>query len=217
MIHAYNELYVNDAKRNLAVTIDYLSNYCRLPYKDVQNILCESKYLKQFCIGNPLYISGMSGEELAKLVASEFMDVSNLPIYEESFEKSPEYWVGWVLAEYSWYSFKDFQRIFYAVDFEKILKMYPTYHEMDIARFVERMEVLVKKGTLKTNLRIIRELNNLSQSMLAKESGVSLRSIQLYEQRVNDIDKAQSHTLFKLAKILHCSIEDLLENPQNDL
>ena len=33
------------------------------------------------------------------------------------------------------------------------------------------------------------------------------------EQRVNDIDKAQGRTLYRLARILGCSIDDLLENP----
>ena len=46
------------------------------------------------------------------------------------------------------------------------------------------------------------------------EIGVSLRSIQMYEQKVNDIDKAQARTLYKLSRVLGCSIEDLLENPE---
>ena len=41
----------------------------------------------------------------------------------------------------------------------------------------------------------------------------SLRSIQMYEQRNNDIDKAQGHTLYKLSLALGCEIEDLLESP----
>ena len=48
---------------------------------------------------------------------------------------------------------------------------------------------------------------------LAEKSGVSLRSIQMYEQKNNDIDKAQAHSLYKLAVALGCSMEDLMENP----
>ena len=51
------------------------------------------------------------------------------------------------------------------------------------------------------------------QSELAKESGVPLRSIQMYEQRNNNIDKAQAQTVYKLSRVLGCNIEDLLENP----
>ena len=42
-------------------------------------------------------------------------------------------------------------------------------------------------------------------------SGVSLRSIQMYEQRNKDINKAQSESLYRLAKALGCTMEDLLE------
>ncbi len=42
-------------------------------------------------------------------------------------------------------------------------------------------------------------------------SGVSLRSIQMYEQRQKDINKAQSDSIYRLAKSLGCTMEDLLE------
>ncbi len=44
--------------------------------------------------------------------------------------------------------------------------------------------------------------------------GVKLHSIQMYEQKINDIDKAQAGTVYKLSRILGCTVEDLLENPQ---
>ena len=51
----------------------------------------------------------------------------------------------------------------------------------------------------------------LSQSKLAKQSQVSIRNIQMYEQKQNDINKAQSDILYRIAKVLGCNIEDLLE------
>ena len=48
---------------------------------------------------------------------------------------------------------------------------------------------------------------------LAEQSGVNLRNIQMYEQRVNGIDKAQANILYKLSRVLGCNVEDLLENP----
>ena len=65
-----------------------------------------------------------------------------------------------------------------------------------------------------TKLKRIRENRGLSQSELAKLSGVKLRSIQMYEQRVNDIDKAQAGTIYKLSRVLGCTVEDLLESPE---
>ena len=42
-------------------------------------------------------------------------------------------------------------------------------------------------------------------------SGVTLRMIQLYEQKQNDISKAQVTVVVNLAKALGCEIEDLIE------
>ncbi len=62
-----------------------------------------------------------------------------------------------------------------------------------------------------TKLKLIRTAKGYSQKQLAELSGVSLRSIQMYEQRQKDVNKAQSDSLFRLAKALGCTMEDLLE------
>lgn len=56
----------------------------------------------------------------------------------------------------------------------------------------------------------------LSQSQLAKASGVSLRMLQKYEQGDRDIKKAQAETVYKLAKALNCKMEELIDT-QKDL
>ena len=57
----------------------------------------------------------------------------------------------------------------------------------------------------------MRRAVGLSQQKLADLADTDLRSIQMYEQRKNDINKAQTITLFKISKVLGCKIEDLLE------
>lgn len=51
----------------------------------------------------------------------------------------------------------------------------------------------------------------LSRSQLVKASGVGVRSIQLYEQRQKDINKAQGIALYRLSRALRCTMEQLLE------
>lgn len=52
----------------------------------------------------------------------------------------------------------------------------------------------------------------LSQSQLAaKVDGLSLRTLQHYEQGSMDINKAAASTVRRLAEVLKCNIEDLLE------
>lgn len=59
-------------------------------------------------------------------------------------------------------------------------------------------------------LKAKREERGLSQSQLAKASGVSLRNIQAYEQNENDINKAQVRTVIALADALECSVKDIV-------
>ena len=77
--------------------------------------------------------------------------------------------------------------------------------------FIEEQSKRLNEVIIVINLCRLRKSNQLSQSELAFISGVSLKFIQLYEQRVNDINKVQSITLSKLARVLKCNIEDLLE------
>ena len=59
-------------------------------------------------------------------------------------------------------------------------------------------------------LKEIRQRHGLSQTQLANLSNVPLRTIKSYEQGTVDIAKAQAETLYALAQILNCSIEDLI-------
>ena len=51
----------------------------------------------------------------------------------------------------------------------------------------------------------------LSQSGLAVAAGVNVRLIQDYEQGHKDINRAAAETVYKLAKALECSMEDLIQ------
>jgi len=62
-----------------------------------------------------------------------------------------------------------------------------------------------------TNLKRIRTAYGCTQAELAKQSGVKLRSIQMYEQRRKDINKAGAEALYRIAKVLGCTMEDLVE------
>ena len=90
-----------------------------------------------------------------------------------------------------------------------LLLLYPTHHEMDVSQVVDRLTSLIKNTP--TNLEKKRRQAGYSQSQLAELSTVSLRSIQMYEQRNNDISKAQFNILNALAKVLNCTVYDLVD------
>ena len=74
-------------------------------------------------------------------------------------------------------------------------------------RLIEKVRHLSKDTRLKT----LRMQNGLSQSQLAAESGVPLRTIQQYEQRQKNINKAQFEYLVRLSDALNCDPLQLIE------
>ena len=213
MTHAYSESYLSDAKDRLSQFFDYLINDCGMKADWVASIFLSSGYAEQFERGNPAILAGMSGIELARAVTEATYRKKKLPEPGYSEGLSPEYWAGWALAEYQWYSGKRFKDIFEHVKLSEIIPMYSVYHEMDISKFIETMGERCSTALPECRLKKLRESRGLSQAELAKISGVSLRSIQMYEQRVNDIDKAQAQTIYKLSRVIGCTMEDLLEKP----
>lgn len=214
MTHAYSESYLNNAKDCLSSFFDYAINDCGLRPDWIAALFIATGYAEQFGRGNPAHVAGMSGVELARAVITKaYGGRKELPEPTRAEGCSPEYWSGWALAEYQWHCGRRFKDIFERIPLAKIIGMYPVYHEMDITSFIDTMEELYGAAKGDSNLKRIREDRGLSQSRLAKQSGVNLRNIQMYEQRVNNIDKAQAHILYKLSRVLGCDVEDLLENP----
>lgn len=62
-----------------------------------------------------------------------------------------------------------------------------------------------------SNLKKHREAAGLSQSKLATAAGVNVCLIQHYEQGVRNINAAAVGTVYKLAQVLGCRVEDLME------
>lgn len=80
-----------------------------------------------------------------------------------------------------------------------------------MARFVNALDERIKSFYTQTALTRLRNAVGLSQSELAERSGVSIRIIQAYEQRMRDINKAQLETIANLSQALDCDAIDLLE------
>ena len=125
--------------------------------------------------------------------------------------RSREYWIGWAVCYYQWYSARSFRDIFMVLSFEDLQNMYYTLHEADITKFADIVDEKMREYFTDTNLKRIRAAYGCTQAELAKRSGVSLRSIQMYEQRNKDINKASVESLYRISKVLGCTIEDLLE------
>ena len=210
-IRAYDEDYVSGAQRILGDAVDFAVMTLGLDPDDFGRVFAVSDASRQFESGNPRYVAGMNGCELARLVLTD----TNTPFHDEAdvmyLDKGPEYWAGWALAFYQWYSGYSFREILAAVSLGEIMEMYPVFHEMDILQFADRMQNRMREAYPQTRLRVRRENCGLSQSELAERSGVPLRQIQLFEQRRRNINKTAGETLLRLGKVLYCRMEDLME------
>ena len=164
----------------------------------------------QIEIGNPAYIAGKNGCEVAREVIESCSDIK-VPSEDIMYlDKSREYWIGWSLAYYQWMTKESFCEIDEYMPVEGLYGMYETLHEADISLFVEIMSKKRTEMRKDSTLKRLRQYADLSQKKLAEKAGVPLRQIQLFEQGQRDISKTQAITLYKLSLALGCRMEDLI-------
>ena len=210
MTHAYKEFFLDDAMETLGSAVEYAVLSLNIAGQEFLDLFLASGIAERFGQGDAMYVSGMSGIELARKVLT--ICGKTIPAYTEnsSCHYSPEYWVGWILAYYQWYCGKPFSMILPKLRYQSLRNLYGVLHEANPSKAASVFDELLSEQA-ETNLARYRKARGLSQSQLANASGLSLRSIQLYEQRQNDINNAQYNRLQALAKTLGCKIEDLLE------
>ena len=210
-IHAYQEIYLNKVQSMLGVAFDYAINACTIPGEEFIKQFIASSVSIKLENGEPEYIAGKSGIELAVDIVFETTGETIENEFINNYSFSPEYWIGWAVAYYQWWSSQKYSTIFNVFSFNDLKKIYYTLHEADISKFVDIADRRIKEFYPETNLKRFRSVYGYSQAELSKKSGVSLKSIQMYEQRNKDINKASVETIFRIAKTLGCSVEDLIE------
>ncbi len=211
MIYAYDEIYLDDAMKNLGEAFDYSATVLNIPMDDFLDMFIISGVAEQFQRGTPKFVSGLSGTELALEVLNRTGKNIDYKSPQTEYDCSPEYWCGWILAFYQWNTGKSFKEIKKYLPMNEIYKLYPTLHEASEEKFLDVANSILARKELPTKLQMVRKATGLSQKELSKKSGVTLRMIQQYEQRAKDINKSTATNLFALAKALGCKAEDLLE------
>lgn len=207
--HAYSPLYLNKASRAVGNMLHDAVVEFGMDGEDFLKRFIQSDVAEEIESGNPKYIAGKSGLELFL----EVMEKTTGKAYDteliESYERSPVYWVGWMLTHYQWYSGRTFKSILDTVPYNELLGLYGTLHEADIEKSYEVLDAHFEKSESK--LKTARKHCGLTQEELAHESGVSLNTIRAYERKGKDINKAQFDIVLRLAKALKCDITELLD------
>lgn len=126
----YDEVYLDSSQDILGHCFDWVANTCDDDLAVFAERFADSPVGKLFEQGCPKYIAGVNGAELANAV----MESLELPAYGQEPEfwadKSPEYWVGWILAYYQWYRKETFHAILARIPINKFLRLYHLGHEM---------------------------------------------------------------------------------------
>ncbi len=207
---AYDESYIDNAQNVLAQMMHFAIYNLGLKYDLFTRLFVQSGVAAQFEQGNPRFVAGMSGIELACEII--FRVTGHVPDTEPTayFDRSEAYWTGFILAWYQWKYGCTFRTLFAEVPCSSIAAMYEKYHELDPAHASEeihrRRRLSAYAGQL--CLKSLRENSGMTQKELAAASQVPLRTIQQYEQGQKDIRKAAFDTVYRLSRALNCRPEE---------
>ena len=142
----YDESYLDDAMNNLGGMFDYAVNDCGIVLSDIYDYFNSSGVAEAYAIGHPKYIAGLSGPELASEVLYRTFNKRPETPPSINYDKSPEYWTGWILAYYQWlreYNFIEMQKNGLTV--EHVFSLYETLHEADVSKFVSIADKIMNK------------------------------------------------------------------------
>ena len=198
------------AQATLAEMFDIAVNTCRIDGPDLLDAFVASGLDRQFERLNPVYVAGKSAVELVESLAPVLGERISLP-HLVATAPLVDYWVGWSVAYYQHETGTPYRRIFEAVPYGEFAASYHPLHEAPESKFVEVFEPRIRDPRNPTRLAVQRKAARLSQEQLAERSGVGLRSIQMYEQKNKNVNRASAETLLRLSRALGCNMEDLME------
>ena len=208
---AYDETYLDYAQKNLGEAFTYASICCGIDMDSFMGRFLVSRLAEEFGRGNPKYVVGLSGTELAMEVLERTGFREDFPpVFRTELSLPEQYWCGWILALYQWYSGRSFREIHAALPMQDILQAYPAMHQSPEEKFLEMAETRLAEWSNTNKLQQQRRLMAYSQRILAERSGVNLRTLQQYESGAKDLHKASYDTVKALADALCCTPEAIL-------
>lgn len=212
MIYAYDKMYLSRAQKIMGNMIDLAVNEYKIKITEFYNRFLNSRVSEDFSKGDTSTLAGKTGKELfAEIMDLKEEDYRQLSDVQLPINRSPEYWAGWVLAYYQWSRGVSFSVINDEIPIEIILDMYNPFHEMDITQAVDELNRIRQQKRIESYLKYFRKKMGYTQAELADATGIPLRTIQQYEQKRKNINKASADSILILSNILKCNPIDLME------
>jgi len=103
-----------------------------------------------------------------------------------------------------------FESLFIVLPIEKIIEMYPLYHEMNYSQTLDYVKSLVEY----TYLDLIMKDRQMSVKELSKQTSIPSSTISALRYGNRDINKLEAQSLLKLSHALNVKVESLLPNIQ---
>ena len=210
MTRAYDIAYLDDAMTSLGAMLDYAVNTCGEDLDLFYARFLGSGVAEAFSRATPKYLGGMSGIELASLVAARTGEP--LPRKDGIIDTgSPEYWTGWTLAYLSWYLNVDLRTLqSRGLMVESLHERYPVLHEADLSKSVQFAMKRLGETSGGHLLKLARKNARLTQRQLSDIAGIPLTVIRSYEQDKRSLKNAETENSRRICQTLGCRIEDIL-------
>lgn len=209
-------IYDDDIRTQLAGLFDVAVNSFGLQGQLVADLFVSSGLAESFERQNPRYIVGKSPAELAHFIAqSGGVDVPASAVMESAVDPlSLDYWTGYMLSLFQLRTGWFYDRIFQRMSYADLREMYHWCKDLSEDEYVGELRAQLAANAQPSRLQALRRNMGYTQSELAALVGVSARAIQQYEQGAKNINKAAAETVFRLSRVLHVRMEDLLEMPE---
>ena len=206
-MNAYDKTYLESAMAALGSMLDYAVNACGEDLQTFYHRFLSSGIARQISIGNPRYLCGKSGIELACDVAIR----TGEPLREEEDTidmGSQEYWTGWTMAYLQWSLAAGYDVLRErGLGIMDVYSRYSTLHEADPSKSLAMARtILASRNPLKT----ARKNAGLTQARLSEMTGMNLRTIRGYEQGTIPLSSAGAGNLLALSRALGCRVEDFV-------
>lgn len=208
MIRVYNEHYLTDVMETMGAMLDYAVNSCGEDRTLFYARFLRSGIPEQIERGNPRYLCGISGIEMAMEVARR-----TGPALKEAEPYidmgSPEYWTGWALGYLQRTLDRGFMALYRAgLDDTALHSRYAALHEADLTKVLV-CALQITDNTDGSRLKRQRKAAHMTQRQLSELSGVSLRVLRAYEQSRISLSAASAGHIIRLSRALSCTPEQL--------
>lgn len=134
-----------------------------------------------------------------------FSDITGNKIYkDESYGiLNDAYWSGYMYFDLFIKTNKPFSYIFLKLPLDKLLDMYPIYHEMDFSNLYEQFVYLEKRKTI---LRLLCEKHNTSLPKLSETIKIPLSTLSKYNKSDEYLYNASFQNIIKISNFFNTPI-----------